>query len=294
MGEGKGALLHFIYNTMAGNGLAARARTAMEPRLRDIPHQFHETQSRKHASTLVAELTAGGATDIIAMGGDGTLNEVLNGLADPARARLGLIPCGSGNDFAAAVGIPPDPLQALSIITDGQARYTDYMECSGVRGINAIGTGIDVDILRRYARMKWLKGSAAYLASLISTVMTYRPRRFEEITEAGSVPHEAFIACVGNGQSIGGGIPICPGACVDDGLLDVVIVESIAKPAIPAAFVKLMRRRVGEIRTARVTRSASLKIRSQQPMPVQVDGEIYENLPFDVRLIHNGLRFYRP
>ncbi len=287
-------MLHFIYNPIAGSGLARKARMAIAPCLKDIPHQFHETQYKRHAAELVRALTAGGETEIIAMGGDGTLNEVLNGLADPAKVRLGLIPCGSGNDFAAAVKLPADPVEALFIILNGEAKYTDYMECSGVRGINAIGTGIDVDILRRYARMKLLKGSAAYLSSLISTVMTYRARRFEEVKEDGAVSHEALIACAGNGRSIGGGIPICPEAIVDDGLLDITIVDGITKPAIPAAFVKLMKRRVGEIKTAHITRQSSLKIRSEQPMPVQVDGEIYEDLPFDVKLIHNGLRFYRP
>ena len=287
-------MLHFIYNPIAGNGLAAKARAAIEPRLDDIPHQFHEAQYKKHATELVRQLTASGETEIVAMGGDGTLNEVLNGLADPAKARLGLIPCGSGNDFASAAGLPADPVEALSIVIKGEAKYTDFMECSGVRGINAIGTGIDVGILRRYARMKLLKGSAAYLTSLITTVMAYRARRFEEITENGSVSHEAFIACAGNGRTIGGGIPICPDAVVDDGLLDITIVDGISRAAIPAAFFKLMKRKVGEIRTAHIARQTSLIIRSEQLMPVQVDGEIYDDLPFDVRLIHNVLRFYRP
>lgn len=287
-------MLHFIYNPIAGNGLAAKVRSAIEPRLNGIPHQFHETQYKKHASELVSRLTAGGETDIIAMGGDGTLNEALNGIENPAKVRLGLIPCGSGNDFASAVKLPKNPVEALDILLNGKARYTDYLECSGVRGINAIGTGIDVDILRRYARMKLLKGSAAYLSSLIATVMSYKPRRFVEITEKGPVSHEALIVCAGNGRSIGGGIPICPDAIVDDGLLDITIVDGIARPAIPAAFVKLMKRRVGEIRTAHIARQPSLMIRSERPMPVQVDGEIHDDLPFNVRLIHNVLRFYRP
>lgn len=288
-------MLHFIYNPIAGNGCAARARAIIEPLLRSTPHSFHETRDRRHAMSLAASLTSADAeADIVAMGGDGTLNEVLNGLTDPARVRLGLIPCGSGNDFASAAGIPPEPGRALGVILNGEAKYTDYMECSGVRGINAIGTGIDVDILRRYARMKVLKGSAAYLASLILTVITYKPRHFDEVTDGHSIAHEALIACAANGQSFGGGIPICPDAVVDDGLLDVVFVDGIRKPAIPGAFMKLMGRKLGTLRSAHFSRRPSVKIVSDHPMPVQVDGEIYENLPFDVKLIHNVLRFYRP
>ena len=276
--------------------LPLNASSAMEARLAGIDHRFHDTREKGDAARVAAVLTreAGADADIIAMGGDGTLNEVLNGLADPGRVRLGLIPCGSGNDFAAAAGLPMDPGAALDVVLTGEARYTDYMECSGVRGINAIGTGIDVDILRRYARMKLLKGSAAYLASLISTVAVYRARRFDEALDDGTEPHRALIACAGNGRSIGGGIPICPKAVLDDGLLDVVIVDNIPKPGIPHAFMRLMQRRVLELKSTVFKRQPALRIRSEIPMPIQIDGEIYENLPFDVKVVHGVLRFYRP
>ena len=289
-------MLHFIYNPIAGSGKAERARRAIEPLLISVPHAFNETRSPGGAADLARKLTTDSPddSDIIAMGGDGTLHEVLNGLADPARVRLGLIPCGSGNDFAATAGIPSDPAAAARLILSGRVRPTDYMECSGVRGINAIGTGIDVDILRRYARMKLLKGSAAYLVSLILTVITYRPRRFREIIADGSRSHEALIACAANGRSFGGGIPIAPGAEIDDGLLDVVIVDGIRKIAIPRAFVKLMRRQVLRLKATRFKRQSALAVRADTPMPIQIDGEIYENLPFDVRLVHGVLRFYRP
>lgn len=289
-------MLHFIYNPIAGDGKAEKARETIAPLLKAIPHAFHPTRERGEAAAIAHQLTACGEgdADIVVMGGDGTLHEVLNGLADPARVRLGLIPCGSGNDFAAVARIPRDPARALEIVLSGVARPTDYMECAGVRGINAIGTGIDVDILRRYARMKRLKGSAAYLASLILTVIGYAPRRFSEQIDGRTVPHEALIACAANGQSIGGGIPIAPKAVIDDGLLEVVIIDGIKKPAIPHAFIRLMGRRVLELKQTVYKRQSALAVRSDAPMPIQIDGEIYENLPFDVRLIHGALRFYRP
>ena len=289
-------MLHFICNPVAGGGGGAWARRAIEPLLGDVTHAFYETRGHGDAADIARRLTAGvpDVMDIVAMGGDGTLHEVLNGLHDPARARLGLIPCGSGNDFAASAGIPPDPAEALGLILRGEAKPTDYMECSCVRGINAIGAGIDVDILLRRARMKRLRGSAAYLASLILTVLRYEPHRFEEVAGDRTEPHEALIACAANGQSIGGGIPIAPEACIDDGLLDVVIIDGIKKTAIPRAFAMLMRRRVTALEAVVFKRQASLTVRADAPMPVQIDGEIYENLPFDVRLIHGELLFYRP
>ena len=112
--------------------------------------------------------------------------------------------------------------------------------------------------------------------------------------EDGEEPHRALIACAGNGRSIGGGIPICPEAVLDDGLLDVVIVDNINKPGIPHAFIRLMQRRVLELKSTVFKRQTALRIRSDTPMPIQIDGEIYEDLPFDVRVVHGVLRFYRP
>ena len=291
-------MFHFICNPIAGKGRSAQFRTALQARLSElgVSHVFHETSRKREATEIARRLTdgAGEAMDIVAMGGDGTLNEVLNGLADPGKVRLGIIPCGSGNDFAAVAGIPQAPEAALQLLLAGEAKPTDYLECGGVRGINAIGTGIDVDILRRYNRMKLLKGSAAYLASLVLTLFSYRPRHFTECTPDGDRQHRAFIACAGNGQCIGGGIPVCPRAKIDDGLLDIVIVDDIPIPGIPTAFVKLLKRRILELPTTTFRRDSRLRVTADGPMPIQIDGEIYEDLPFDVRLVSGKLRVYRP
>ena len=289
-------MFHIIYNPIAGKGRARQFRAVLGPYLdaSGLKAAFHETRARGDATRIARRLTGGAAeADILAMGGDGTLNEVLNGLEDPARVRLGIIPCGSGNDFAAVAGIPDTPRGAVETLC-GPARYTDYMECGSVRGINAIGTGIDVDILRRYNRMKLLKGSPAYLASLILTLFSYRARRFDELADGEPRGHRALIACAGNGQRIGGGIPICPEAKIDDGLMDIVIVDDISRPRIPAAFIKLLKRKILELPTTCFHRAARLCLRSDGPMPIQIDGEIHEELPFDVSVVTRRLRVYRP
>ena len=292
-------MLHFIYNPIAGKGKAQRFREALGARLTALgaAHRFHETHAHGEAGDIARRLSECSEVEtpaIVAMGGDGTLHEVLNGLVDPARVLLGLAPCGSGNDFAAVAGIPNSVEGIAQLLTRGQAKYTDYLECGGVRGINAIGTGIDVDILRRYNRMKLLKGSAAYLVSLVLTLFEYKPRRFTELLGDAAQPHSAFIACAGNGQRIGGGIPICPRAVIDDGLMDIVIVDDIRASRIPGAFIKLMGKRILELPTTRFRRDTRLRIESEAPMPIQIDGEIYEGLPFDVRLVSGVLRMYRP
>ena len=288
-------MLHFIYNPCAGKGKAKNARIIVAERLKalGVEHKFHRTTAPRDAKRIAAELTREGADSIVAIGGDGTLNEVLNGLQDPGRVKLGLIPSGSGNDFASAAGLPLDPLEALRIILDGEARPTDFMDCSGVRGINLIGAGIDVDILRVYEKLPF-GGPPGYLTALIKTLFNFR---FYEITEqfAGkSVSHRALIACAGNGKSCGGGITLCPEASLDDGLMDIVIVEEMKKSRIPASFLKLMKKQILTLPQTVFRRSDRLTITSEHPLPVQIDGEIYDSLPFDVRLISEELRFFRP
>lgn len=292
-------MFHFIWNPIAGKGKSQRFHEALRSKLAasGVEHRFHETNGRGDATRLAEALSRSpgdGEVDIVAMGGDGTLSEVLNGIADFARVRLGIVPCGSGNDFAAVAGIPDTPEGALSVLLNCEARFTDFLECGGFRGINAIGTGIDVEILRRYNAMKLLKGSAAYLTSLVMTLFTYKSKRFSEVLDAETRPHNALIACAGNGQRIGGGIPICPKASIDDGLLDIVIVDDISRPKIPAAFMKLMKHRILELPTTAFRRDSRLCVRSDGPMPIQIDGEIHEDLPFDVRVVSGVLRVFRP
>lgn len=291
-------MFEIIFNPVAGKNRAAKFRRILETRLRErnIPHRFHETRSPGDAVRLTRRLTEGRADecDIVAMGGDGTLNEALNGIADPSKARLGIIPCGSGNDFAAVAGIPTAAEGALDVLLNCEPRFTDYLECGGVRAINAIGTGIDVEILRRYNRLKLLKGSPGYLAAFLLTLSGFRAKRFSEISEAAPRPHNALIACVGNGRRIGGGIPVCPEAVLDDGLMDIVIVDDIPRRGIPGSFVRLMKGQILKLPTTTFRRDSRLRLAAEAPMPVQVDGEIYEGLPFDVRVVSGALRVYRP
>ena len=221
-------MYNFIYNPIAGKGRAQRFRAEIEPQLkaRGVSFRFWETTAPRDAVRIAEELTVRGETDIVVMGGDGTVNEVLNGLDDPSKVRLGLIPCGSGNDFAAAIGIPRTPEGSLDKILNGEA-------------------------------------------------------------------HEGFIVCACNGRRIGGGIPICPKAICDDGKLDIVIVDGIKKRMIPGALIKLLKSKILEQKYTIHTLAPELKAKFSRPTTIQIDGELYDDLPFDVRIVHDQLRVYR-
>ncbi|MBQ6595387.1 MAG: diacylglycerol kinase family lipid kinase [Clostridia bacterium] len=289
-------MLNIIINPTAGRGKAAAARTAVDKAMSEAGalFRFHETRERGEAREISARLTAAGETEIIAMGGDGTAHEVLNGLKAPGEVCMGLIPCDSGNDFAAAARIPADPAAAARLILEGRPLRTDYLDCSGVRGLNVIGTGIDVDILRRSYRARFLKGSLNYFASLLSSVCRYTPgpMAFKSADREGD--GRAFILCACNGSQFGGGISICPVADIGDGELDVVLVRAMPRWRTPAALVTLMSKRILEHDQTLHMRSDRLKADFREPVTIQIDGELYDRLPFDVRVVPGGLMMYRP
>lgn len=288
-------MLHFIYNPTAGKGRARRARAAIEARLTalNIPYRFHQTQAPRDAQTITRELTRDGEQEIIAVGGDGTVHEVLNGVECMKSVHLGVIPCGSGNDFAAAAGIPLDPARALELIIGKTPQRTDYLTCAGVRGLNVIGAGIDVEILRRCRRARVLKGSANYFVSLLISLMKFAKYRFATARDARTGTHEGLIVCACNGRQFGGGIAICPEAVCDDGKLDVVVVEIAKKSAIPAALLQLVRGKILRQPYTLHEHAQRLQVTFDRPTPLQIDGEIYETLPFDVQVVSGELQMYR-
>ncbi len=289
-------MLNFIYNPTAGSGRAKRAYNYVFEALKDsnIEHKFHETAARANATEVARTLTENGETDIIVLGGDGTLHEVLNGLADPSKVNLGLIPCGSGNDFASSAKIPVDPEKALNIILNGNTNYVDYMVCDGIRGMNVMGTGIDVEILERCYKSKILKGKFKYALSLLVSVIDYKCRNIKIEKDDKTEPHRYFILSVANGKKFGGGIKIAPEAEINDGLLEVILVNNMPWLKRPIAIGKLAMGKIHTLKQTEYTKATKVKGLFDEPTDIELDGEVYPNLKFDVHVVHNELKMFLP
>ncbi len=289
-------MFHFIINPTSGNGKSIKAREAVESVLNamNVEYRFHETDRKHHAVRIVRELTRSGERDIVVMGGDGTLHEVLNGLHDPQNVNLGLIPCGSGNDFAVSAKIPEDPVAALDIVLKGETKFTDYMVCSGVRGINVMGTGVDVEILKRCYRSKILKGKMKYLISTLITVFSYKYPHTTVTRGGKTTEHDCFIVSTANGKCFGGSIVIAPNAEIDDGKLDFVLVNGMKGYQKPNALAHLATGKILDIKQTEFENVEALQAVFTEPVDVQIDGEIYHDLKYDVSIVHNQLRMFRP
>ena len=251
----------------------------------------YETTCRKDAKEIAYRLTSAGVDELIVVGGDGTLHEVLNGIVDPYKCRVGLIPAGTGNDFAEAAGLPLDPKKAAELILSGETKRTDWLEFDGVRCMNIGGMGIDVDILERCRKGK-MKGKLKYLISLLRSVISYKGWEVTFMQDGEEIKQKVLVATACNGVQFGGGLKICPEAEIDDGKMDVVVVEYIKGFFnLAKAFTKLMKGTITQYPSTRHFLCDEIKMEAN-PCPIQLDGEIYDDLRFVVKS-YSGLHFYR-
>ena len=285
---------HIISNPAAGKRSSGKNLKTVEDAfdLGGVSFETHVSQGVGDATKIARKLTEQGETEIVALGGDGTLHEVLNGLADPTACNLGLIPSGTGNDFAEKIGLPTDAKKAASLILTGEAKDTDYLEVGGLRCMNVAGLGIDVDVLERCKRGK-LRGKIKYLLSLVQSLFSFKGYRVEIVADKIRETRNVLIAAACNGAQFGGGIRICPAAEVSDGKLNAVIVDCIGgKWKIIKAFMALLKGKILEYAATKHFLCDSLKFIPEKPCTVQLDGELYTDTAFDVKL-KRGLKFYR-
>ena len=257
----------------------------------------HSTTHAGHAKEIAAELTANGEfAHLIAMGGDGTLHEVLNGIADTENCTLGLIPLGSGNDFAETAGISHDIKTAAETIAFRAPTCIDYIELdSGLRSINAVGMGIDVDVLQRAYAGK-AKGKNKYFKAFLKSLKYYKASTFKASWDGGDErEYTGIIACLGNGRQIGGGIKLFPDAEIDDGYIDLVLVDYLSRFRTLIAFIKLNSGKVNKVKEVTHVKCKSVCITPLSgSAPIQAEGEIYENVPLSAHIVSDKLKFYLP
>lgn len=259
-------------------------------------YEIFYTEYKGHAKKIAEEITSkldGGA--IIAVGGDGTLHEVFNGIRDLGKFSLGVIPIGSGNDFAKAVGISSDCTKAAEVVAFRAPVAIDYIQLeSGLRSINSVGFGIDVDVLK-YAYSGKRRGHKKYLFALLKAVRRFSGYKFTVKVNGEEKKKFGFIAAMGNGSTLGGGIKLFPSAKVDDGKMNLICVDYLSKWKILGAFIKLMRGKVDKIKGAECAECTECEIIPDgENFSLQAEGEIYDDIPVKAKLVAGGLKFYLP
>lgn len=253
---------------------------------------IRKTDHSGHARELAKEITEGHGNSVIVAGGDGTLHDVLNGFVNFEDNALGIIPLGTGNDFAEGAGIPLNAKKAAELIVSATPSPVDFIELSsGLRSLNSVGMGIDVDVLKRAYGGKSKKKSK-YLHSLIVCLIKFRSYKFTVKYNGKESEHYGLIGAIGNGRQFGGGIKMFPEAKIDDGYLDLFVIDYFSKIKIIGAFIKLMRGKVNKIKQATAVRCKAVQFIPHDTYTIQADGELYDNVPLEARVSDSKLNLY--
>ena len=232
------------------------------------------TQAEGDGERQVRAAIEAGCTDIAVVGGDGSLSDAVRALAGSGAA-LSVVPCGTGNDFARALGLPKNPLEAFIAQLDGEHAQIDCGAVNGKPFINVAGTGFDVEVLRRTEELKDIyPGEQAYRRALLSVLSKYEAMEMEVSVDGAPFTRQRLtIVEAANGQFFGGGMRIAPGAKIDDALLDVVQVGRVPRRAIPFLLPLLLAGLHVHIPVVKVCRAKCVTIR-RSGMVVNIDGRL--------------------
>jgi YegS/Rv2252/BmrU family lipid kinase len=270
-----------VFNPQAGRG-SGHARAAEVQQALQAAGVYYESvvsEDRGHAIELAHRAALAGWELIVAAGGDGTINEVVNGLmlaeAEGAHSRLGIMPIGSGNDFAGALGIPLNLRQAAQRLAHGHVRRVDLGRVNGRWFDNSVGIGFEATINVEAHRITWLRGQPQYFLAILRSVShPAYPRAKIYIDDSEPFTKQILIISVGNSHRTGGGFLVTPDAALDDGLLDLCIADAIPRRQILRLLPKVVKGTHRDEPVVQLTRIARLVVESEDPLPVHADGEM--------------------
>ncbi len=269
-------LFAFIVNPAAGNGYSLEIMQKLEETMKakGTEYRIYRTEGPGHGTEIAKKLADDDLVSaVVSVGGDGTAGEIAAGLTGTGKP-MGIIPAGTGNDFIKSAGIPNDPDKALELILTGQARPTDTGTVNDQFFLNVSGTGFDVTVLD-YAEneKKKHRGLTPYFLGLIKAIFHYQSIHLK-ITADGKEQEGQYLICsVANGRFIGGGIPICPKADIEDGKLDLVMIRNVHRWQIPFYLPGLMLSKDLKFRITKHFRASDILIEGSR-LRINVDGDI--------------------
>ncbi|MFC8144228.1 diacylglycerol kinase [Streptomyces paradoxus] len=287
-------------NPTAGRGRGARAAQPAASALRAAGFSVRTVLGEDAADALTRARAAveGGTGALIAVGGDGMANLALRAVAG-TRTPLGLVAVGTGNDFARALGLPVrEPAAAGRMIADalkcGRIRDIDLGQVGDRWFGTVLASGFDSRVNDRGNRMRWPTGRLKYDLAMIAELAGFRPVPYRIRLDDGEVREvEATLVAVGNGSSYGGGMRICPGADLTDGLFDITVVGDCTRATLLRVFPRVYRgTHVGHPKVT-VLRAARVEI-AAEGVTGYADGEPLGPLPLSARCVRGGVRVVGP
>jgi diacylglycerol kinase (ATP) len=255
--------------------------------------EYCQAASAEELRQRAREAARAGYERVLAAGGDGTAHAVMNGVQGTDVA-FGILPLGHGNDLARALGVPLDPHAAAEFLLRAPVGSMDIVRV-GEKAYGAVaGVGFDAETNRRAnAWGGWVGGHTRYLFAGLVTLLNYRPLRVEMVTDSEEFSGEAMWIAVANTPYYGGGLHIAPEAALDDGLLDVCVIERVSRLGLLALYPRLLRGSHLRARSVRYFRCTWVRFREPVGAALFGDGEFLGTLPLELRVEPAALRVLR-
>lgn len=253
------------------------------------------TEAPGHATELARAAAQAGCEQVVAVGGDGTMNEVAQALLHTPAA-LALVPCGSGNGLALHLGLPLSPLDALTLIAGAGARVAtlDTGVADGWPFFNAMGLGLDADVSHRFNGLVQ-RGLPGYVRTAWAAVRNLRPERVGITGSEFREEVDVLLVAVANSDQYGNNARIAPGACVDDGLLDLVAVAPVGLGGAALLAMRLFAGTIDQSAHVRHRRGPRFTIERAAPGLIHTDGETHlAGVRVDVAVRPRSLRVLVP
>jgi len=292
-----------IVNPTAGRGEAGRSIQKIRKELGQYASQWTWlfTQGSGDAERFAREAAAKGDTLVVSVGGDGTLHEVVNGVLGTDTA-VGLIPFGTGNDVARALGLFGSLEHACKAIIDGRTMAVDVgtVEGEGTNGqrhfLVLAGAGFDSRTAQRVnAGLKWLSGASAYVVGAILTLRTFEPFDLTLTIDSGEIiKTKAMFVSLANTANTGGGMILAPGATVTDGQLDICVVSKVKKHVLLYELSRVFKGNHVLNPAVRMVKTASATVTADPPQPLLIDGEVIGTTPLKVGILPGALKMRVP
>jgi YegS/Rv2252/BmrU family lipid kinase len=284
--------IKLILNPICNHGRSLQHAADLRPILANQDAEWSGTEYPGHAIELARQAGETGAELVVALGGDGTVHEVVNGLMQvppEKRPALGIIPLGSGNDFAHILQIPSDPSLAMRSALSGVRHPLDIASVRDENGRleffnNTIGIGFDAIVNIYTRRITRIHGFMMYFVALIQTIFrSFDPVDLHVETDQESWDLNTLLLALGNGPREGGGFLVTPEAKYDDGILHYVTIRKISRLFMLRLVPEVMKGTHGRFKVVKMGTCRKMSVQSRQPLYVHLDGEVYAGFGTDIR-----------
>lgn len=252
-------------------------------------YQIFYTEYAGHAAELAKRSTAEGIAICVAVGGDGTVNEVARSLIHTSTA-LGIVPCGSGNGLARHLCLPMDMKKSLEIINKAQIEAFDYGIINDIPFFCTCGMGFDAFISLKFAEAG-KRGPITYVENVLKEGLKYKPETYVVEDESGTHHYKAFLIACANAAQYGNNAYIAPGASMKDGLMDVIVMEPFDVLDAPTIAYDMFSKTLNQNSKIKTFKAKRIHIHRTRPGAIHFDGDpIMTNADIDVELVHEGIK----